>query len=616
MACALVGILSRTPWLCNAMIFYFSCLFDRGQFIIEYVGEILDQEQFEERAEQYNNEGQLHFYFMTLQSNQIIDATRKGNLSRFMNHSCNPNCATQKWIVRGRLRIGLFAVRRIKMGTELTFDYKFIRFGAQAQNCLCGEACCKGVIGEEWKETATPLGASDRPIKATKQEEDDSEYAISRFTGEMGVKNVEDLTLLARVLLRTEERDAIVPLLQTLRKTKDSFLLKRFLSLHGLQIISVLIGSHWRDCDLINAAISVLDWLPIVNRNCIEDANLEEKVEKLAHREDLDSSLKAICKELLENWRRLEKIFRIPKASVALVPNVEGKDQAAPPSSSDTALSVATGYTISSADTQFIKKSSWQQPERSKERTIILEKEYNGLRSDPRNNREDRDRGGQRKRYRSPSPPSLKRSSTVLPDGWKIAYTKEREPYYYNRETRETRWNPPPLKPRESATGLSTADSNEKLHEIIERAKKAALTRLNSNQPALDGQRRKSPCPETPTSDGSSVQEEWVRLESTFKEAVSQTVVKYLSRWCKSQIDSQTKFKDLAKKLTHGIVDKEFRSLKERHDEKHMPSAEEWSEYGAKELTLSKRAKVKVFLIKYLQDHGYRISENPGATEK
>ena len=96
---------------------------------MEYVGEVVNQEQMARRAELYASQKQPHFYFMTLRPNQIIDATCCGNLSRFMNHSCVPNCETQKWIVDGRIRIGLFTLKSVKAGQELTFDYKFVRFG-------------------------------------------------------------------------------------------------------------------------------------------------------------------------------------------------------------------------------------------------------------------------------------------------------------------------------------------------------------------------------------------------------------------------------------------------------------------------------------------------------
>lgn len=100
-----------------------------GQFIMEYVGEVLDSEQFEKRAAEYSKIGNQHYYFMALRSDAIIDATTRGNISRFINHSCDPNAETQKWTVNGELRIGFFSTRYIPAGEELTFDYQLQRYG-------------------------------------------------------------------------------------------------------------------------------------------------------------------------------------------------------------------------------------------------------------------------------------------------------------------------------------------------------------------------------------------------------------------------------------------------------------------------------------------------------
>lgn len=53
----------------------------------------------------------------------------QGHKGRFINHSCEPNCDTEKWIIRGELAIGLFAKTDIAAGEELTFDYNFERYG-------------------------------------------------------------------------------------------------------------------------------------------------------------------------------------------------------------------------------------------------------------------------------------------------------------------------------------------------------------------------------------------------------------------------------------------------------------------------------------------------------
>lgn len=87
-----------------------------NEFIMEYVGEVLDSDQFERRANDYSNDKNKHYYFMALRSDAVIDATTRGNISRFINHSCDPNAETQKWTVNGELRIGFFSTRFIPPG--------------------------------------------------------------------------------------------------------------------------------------------------------------------------------------------------------------------------------------------------------------------------------------------------------------------------------------------------------------------------------------------------------------------------------------------------------------------------------------------------------------------
>jgi hypothetical protein len=53
----------------------------------------------------------------------MLDATVKGGLARFINHACDANCETQKWIVKGETRVGIFTRRPIRRGEEVTYDY-------------------------------------------------------------------------------------------------------------------------------------------------------------------------------------------------------------------------------------------------------------------------------------------------------------------------------------------------------------------------------------------------------------------------------------------------------------------------------------------------------------
>ena len=88
----------------------------KDQFVIEYVGELIDEKECERRLKEMEEKNESNFYFLTINKDNIIDAGPKGNLARFMNHSCQPNCETQKWVVNGATRVGLFALQDIPAG--------------------------------------------------------------------------------------------------------------------------------------------------------------------------------------------------------------------------------------------------------------------------------------------------------------------------------------------------------------------------------------------------------------------------------------------------------------------------------------------------------------------
>ena len=119
----------------------------RDTFIYEYIGDLVNSKVFKRRMREYAEEGIRHFYFMMLQKDEFIDATKNGGIGRFANHSCNPNCYVAKWTIGTRVRMGIFAKRNIKQWEELTFDYNVDRYGHDAQICYCGEPQCVGFIG-------------------------------------------------------------------------------------------------------------------------------------------------------------------------------------------------------------------------------------------------------------------------------------------------------------------------------------------------------------------------------------------------------------------------------------------------------------------------------------
>ncbi|XP_048220851.1 histone-lysine N-methyltransferase NSD2 isoform X2 [Perognathus longimembris pacificus] len=103
-----------------------------------------------------------------IRKDRIIDAGPKGNYSRFMNHSCQPNCETLKWTVNGDTRVGLFAVCDIPAGTELTFNYNLDCLGNEKTVCRCGASNCSGFLGDRPK-TSAPLSSEEKGKKAKKK---------------------------------------------------------------------------------------------------------------------------------------------------------------------------------------------------------------------------------------------------------------------------------------------------------------------------------------------------------------------------------------------------------------------------------------------------------------
>uniref|UniRef100_A0A8K9ULD9 Nuclear receptor binding SET domain protein 2 n=1 Tax=Oncorhynchus mykiss TaxID=8022 RepID=A0A8K9ULD9_ONCMY len=134
----------------------------KGEFVNEYIGELIDEEECRSRIKYYQENDITHFYMLTIDKDRIIDAGPKGNYSRFMNHSCQPNCDTQKWTVNGDTRVGLFAVCDIPAGTELTFNYNLDCLGNEKTACRCGASNCSGFLGDRPKtsgfQAAEPKG--------------------------------------------------------------------------------------------------------------------------------------------------------------------------------------------------------------------------------------------------------------------------------------------------------------------------------------------------------------------------------------------------------------------------------------------------------------------------
>lgn len=149
------------------------------KFVIEYMGEVIDSVNFDQRFNRATANKDDNYYFLTLGKMLYIDAKDFGNEARFINHSCDPNVAPKKWSVfangQEQIRIGFFSCRTILpvckinnwnqqpylmiiiecvfvlfclQGEEITFDYNWgtKKIKTAGTSCQCGAACCRGHI--------------------------------------------------------------------------------------------------------------------------------------------------------------------------------------------------------------------------------------------------------------------------------------------------------------------------------------------------------------------------------------------------------------------------------------------------------------------------------------
>jgi SET domain-containing protein len=101
--------------------------------IIDYAGELVRNSESEAREERYLEEGCI--WVFRVNRSWSRDAAVGGNIARFINHSCTPNC----WIEIAGKTIWIRASRRIAAGEELTYDYATV--GKRTIPCRCRPGC-------------------------------------------------------------------------------------------------------------------------------------------------------------------------------------------------------------------------------------------------------------------------------------------------------------------------------------------------------------------------------------------------------------------------------------------------------------------------------------------
>ncbi|MCC6319294.1 MAG: SET domain-containing protein-lysine N-methyltransferase [Gemmatimonadaceae bacterium] len=144
----------------------------KGERIVEYLGERISWAEADRRYDDTKVK-RHHTFLFTVNKRTIIDAAFDGNDARFINHSCDPNCEA----VDEQNRIFIEAIKPIRKGEELSYDYSYSRDKDTTEEdealyvCRCGTAKCRGTILEPPKKRrakAPHHAASRHPGKQRK----------------------------------------------------------------------------------------------------------------------------------------------------------------------------------------------------------------------------------------------------------------------------------------------------------------------------------------------------------------------------------------------------------------------------------------------------------------
>eukprot|EP00730_Choanoeca_flexa_P013597 TRINITY_DN5496_c0_g1_i2.p1 TRINITY_DN5496_c0_g1~~TRINITY_DN5496_c0_g1_i2.p1 ORF type:complete len:735 (+),score=235.57 TRINITY_DN5496_c0_g1_i2:150-2354(+) len=591
----------------------------RGDFIYEYVGEVYTQAQFEQRQVQYHEEGRYHYYFMSLDADHVIDATLKGGLSRFINHSCDPNAETQKWTVNGYLRIGFFAIQDIPAGEEITFDYQYERYGEQAQACYCGASNCRGTLGKK-REASSRSSRTDRDREKARL----NDFLNTITTSSGGLKNSTAVVKLLQRMVQSKSAfdiDKRDRMLAILTETSDDDILTTFIAKRGLFVFRLWLQDMVpeQQLDLIRKVVRICLKLPLKTRNPVVSASLPAAFDQVRGLND------AVSNELIDEFdkRDLETVYVIPEREAqpvdkVFVPRsllrnynqqvirwVEDSSRARVelmrllPGDAELEIRIKGSADSIATAKQLIEgiRDSWVQRTEEQERLARVKKEEAKLREQMEQEQKEMDQQAAAsqaeqvpERVPSKEPVMFVEatdalSSEPLHPNWESTFdANEREYYYYDIFTSETSWQRPIIQPLSARVQQRTAKRN--LPGL------AGLDEMVSIDDAIKQRKSEKPAKKRPK----TAEEAQASAVRKFKEQVSPYVIKYLKphrdkKVKYGHIRNDKDFKYLARKLTHQIVDKQQKRVGDAHALKMTDSLKEKIKTFVKE-TMKKCGKV------------------------
>ncbi|KAM7540284.1 hypothetical protein Aperf_G00000040164 [Anoplocephala perfoliata] len=181
-----------------------------GNFIIEYVGEVIDgpneanrrlskavEESSREGAKAVSTDSLRGTHLLQFTPDLVIDAEKFGNCSRFINHSCEPNARTRVVNVDGTLRMGLFnaillsifALRKLEQNEEVTLNY------------------CASMLLDAYFILTTTVCVCDAPKCTNSLDMPRQFYRPKEVSSEMVVEEDDDVSSTATSGMTSKEKD-------------------------------------------------------------------------------------------------------------------------------------------------------------------------------------------------------------------------------------------------------------------------------------------------------------------------------------------------------------------------------------------------------------------------
>ena len=147
-----------------------------GETLIEYVGEIISWDEAQDRHP-HDPQDPNHTFYFHVNEDKVIDALHGGNSSRWINHSCAPNCEADE----DNERVFIKALRNIKAGEELNYDYGLIIDEPYTKKllaeypCWCGAKNCRGTLLSPKDREDTPKIPGQKKAKNKSKDKAKSE---------------------------------------------------------------------------------------------------------------------------------------------------------------------------------------------------------------------------------------------------------------------------------------------------------------------------------------------------------------------------------------------------------------------------------------------------------